>query len=58
MISSRLPVSAPLALALAACAASAPVQHTPFVTWVWSPNQNAHTPDGMDDVISVRTRNQ
>ena len=31
-------------LALAACTATAPVQHNPLATWVPSPNQNARTP--------------
>ena len=44
MISLRLLASTLLALALAACTATAPVQHNPLATWVPSPNQNARTP--------------
>ncbi|WP_185830005.1 MULTISPECIES: hypothetical protein [Stenotrophomonas] len=68
MISPRLLVSA--LLVLTACTATA--QHNPLAIWAPSPNQNARTPaikvvaeahyfirqSGMDDVISVRIRNQ
>lgn len=68
MISSRPLITA--LLALTACTATA--QHNPLATSVPSPNHNARTPiikvaaeahyfirqSGMDDVISVRIRNQ